>query len=182
MFLNAAYIKKVPPVIALLPSNTVTSRQGIFQQKEMEMTQTDKQRRMSELLEKARETGGEAERARILQERGRLCISETWIKKAKQAAKTAANDGEFLDNLEKVYPMLKRGQGKVYVVYPKCYCHLKKQFGGDVPHWYCECTVGWTRAMFEQALNRSVDVKLESSVIRGGKECRLRVMLESPKY
>ncbi|NLI98733.1 hypothetical protein GX441_08765, partial [bacterium] len=73
-------------------------------------------------------------------------------------------------------------QGKVYVVYPKCYCHLKKQFGGDVPHWYCECTVGWTRAMFEQALNRSVDVKLESSVIRGDKECRLRVMLESPKY
>ncbi len=141
------------------------------------MAKTDKRRQMAELLEKARNSEDEARRAGILEERGRLCIGQTWIKKAKQAAKTAANDEEFLDNLEKVYPMLKREQGKVYVVYPKCYCHLKKEFGGDVPHWYCECTAGWTREMFEQALGRPIEVKLESSVIRDDKECRLRVML-----
>lgn len=141
------------------------------------MAKTDKRRQMAELLEKARNSEDEARRAGILEERGRLCIGQTWTKKAKQAAKTAANDEEFLDNLEKVYPMLKREQGKVYVVYPKCYCHLKKEFGGDVPRWYCDCTVGWTKEMFEQALGRPIEVKLESSVIRGDKECRLRVML-----
>ncbi len=141
------------------------------------MDQTDKHERMNRLLGQARETNGEARRAEILQERGRLCINETWIKKAKAAAKAARNDGEFLDNLGKVYRFLKREPGKVYVVYPKCYCHLKKEFGGDVPHWYCDCTVGWTKEMFEQALSRPVEVILESSVIRGGKECRLRVML-----
>lgn len=136
------------------------------------MAEVSKRQRMEELLEKAQNCSDETKRANILEERGRLCIGQSWVKRAKEAAKTAASDAEFLDNLEKVYPMLKREPGKVYVVYPKCYCSVK----GKGPHYYCDCSVGWVKEMFEQALGRSIEVKLESSIIHGDKECRLRVM------
>jgi predicted hydrocarbon binding protein len=115
--------------------------------------------------------------AELLEERGRTCISAAYIEKAKNAAKDAKDTREFLDNLEKTYRMLHRDGDKVYVVYKKCYCHVIKGFNGEVPHSYCCCSVGWIKEMFEQALGKEVEVKLESSVLRGDKECRLRVML-----
>lgn len=115
--------------------------------------------------------------ARILEERGRNCIGTTYINKAKNAAKDTKNTDEFLENLAKVFPYLKREGEKVYIVYPKCFCHHLKGFKGEVPHSYCYCSVGWVKEMFEQALGKAIEVKLESSVLRGGKTCRLRVLL-----
>ncbi len=136
-----------------------------------------KHQQMDELLSKARSCTDENEQIRLLEQRGRLCISETYIKKAKAVAKGAKSDEEFLRNLGEVYPMLKLDGDKVYVLYPKCYCPTRKIFKGEVPHYYCHCSVGWVKEMFEQALGRNIEVKLESSVLRDGKECRLRVLL-----
>ncbi|MBD3285877.1 hypothetical protein GF359_05320 [candidate division WOR-3 bacterium] len=114
---------------------------------------------------------------RILEERGRACLPDAMLSKARKAAKEAKNDAEFLDNLEAVYPMLKRKDDEVYVVYPECYCPGMKELVADAPDCYCACSVGWVKEMFEQALGREVEVSLLSSVIRGEDECRLRVML-----
>jgi predicted hydrocarbon binding protein len=113
----------------------------------------------------------------MLECRGRECISKTYLKKAKDAAKDSKNNDEFLDNLAQSYRMLKREGDAVYVVYPKCYCHRLKGFEGVVPHSYCYCSAGWVKEMFEQALNRPVEVKVEASVLRGDEACRLRVLL-----
>lgn len=114
---------------------------------------------------------------RILEKRGRSCIGTTYINKARNAAKDTKNTDEFLENLAKVFPYLKREGEKAYVVFPKCFCHHLKGFKGDVPHSYCYCSVGWVKEMFEQALDKPVEVNIESSVLRGGKNCRLRVLL-----
>ncbi|MBN1813632.1 MAG: hypothetical protein JXA14_17465 [Anaerolineae bacterium] len=113
----------------------------------------------------------------MLECRGRECISATYIKKAKAAAKGAKDDEEFLGNLAKTVRMLKREDEAVYMVYPKCYCHRLKGFEGEVPHSYCYCSAGWVKEMFEQALGRPVEVELEASVLRGDEACRLRVLL-----
>lgn len=113
----------------------------------------------------------------MLEHRGRACISATYIKKAKDAAKNAESIDEFLDNLTKSVRVLQREDDKVYMVYPKCYCHKLKGFKGDIPDTYCYCSVGWVREMFEQALGRPVEVKIEASIVRGDKACRLRVVL-----
>jgi predicted hydrocarbon binding protein len=113
----------------------------------------------------------------MLECRGRECIGATYIKKAKDAARDAKNDDEFLDNLARSYRMLRREGDAVYVVYPKCYCHRLKGFEGVVPHSYCYCSAGWVKEMFEQALGRPVEVKVEASVLRGDGACRLRVLL-----
>ncbi len=132
------------------------------------------------LVELLRQVEGHIEEStlpRILEERGRSCIGTPLINKAKNAAKDTKNMDEFLENLAKVFPYLKREGEKVYLVYPKCFCHHLKGFKGDVPHSYCYCSVGWVKEMFEQALDKQVEVKLESSVLQGGKTCRLRVLL-----
>jgi len=132
------------------------------------------------LLDLLKEVEGKISKERlaeILESRGRACLPEAMLTKARKAAKDIKNDAEFLDNLEKVYPMLKREGDEVYVVYPECYCPGMKELVADAPDYYCACSVGWIKEMFEQALARPVEVRLESSVIRGDAECRLRVMM-----
>ena len=114
---------------------------------------------------------------KMLENRGRQCISKTYIKKVRDALKNARNTEEFLDNLGKTLRLLKREGDKVYLVYPRCYCHKIKAFQGPIPENYCLCSVGWAREMFEQALGRPVEVELESSVVRGDKSCRMRIMI-----
>jgi hypothetical protein len=46
-----------------------------------------------------------------------------------------------------------------------------------MPAMYCNCSVGWAKALFEGALGRPVDVTLEKSIIAGENECRLRIEL-----
>ncbi len=130
-----------------------------------------------DLLKEVEGKIGEERLVRILEERGRACTPDSMINKAKKAAKGAEDDQGFLDNLQKIYPMLQQEGNKVYVVYPECYCTAMKNFKDEVPRSYCYCSVGWVKEMFEQALDRPVEVKLESSVLWGDKECRLRVLL-----
>jgi predicted hydrocarbon binding protein len=139
-----------------------------------------KRHKMQWLVDLLKEVKGHIDDERlasILECRGRTCISATYIKKAKDAAKDAKDIDEFLDNLTRAVRMLKREDDKVYMVYPKCYCHKIKGFEGDIPDNYCYCSVGWVKEMFEQALGRPVEVKLEASVLRGDESCRLRVLL-----
>ncbi len=141
------------------------------------MAKRNRRQWLIELLKEVEGKIGEERLVRILEERGRACTPDSMINKAKKAAKGAEDDQVFLDNLQKVYPMLRREGDDVYVVYPECYCPGMKEFKGKVPHSYCYCSVGWVKEMFEQALERPIEVKLESSVLRGDKECRLRVLL-----
>lgn len=141
------------------------------------MVERNRRQWLLDLLKEAEGKIGEERLTQILEERGRACLPEAMLNKAKKAAKDSKNDAEFLDNLQKVYPMLKRDGDEVYVVYPECYCPGMKELVKEAPDYYCSCSVGWVKEMFEQALGRSVEVQLESSVLRGDSECRLRVML-----
>jgi len=139
--------------------------------------QKPKEQWLVDLLKEVEGCVDEERLAGILECRGRTCIGATFIKKAKDAAKDAKDTDEFLDNLTRAVRMLKREGDEIYMVYPKCYCHKLKGFEGDIPGSYCYCSVGWVKELFEQALGRPVEVKLEASVLRGDEACRLRVLL-----
>jgi predicted hydrocarbon binding protein len=141
------------------------------------MTKKDVQSLVDRLRAAETERRSDSELMNMLERRGRRCISVNYINKAKAAAKNAKSDAEFLDNLAKTVRMLKIEGKAVYMVYPKCYCHKLKDFKGDVPASYCHCSVGWVKEMFEQALGRVVEVRLEASVRRGDDACRLRVLI-----
>jgi hypothetical protein len=117
--------------------------------------------------------------ARILEACGRQCAPDGLIKKAKEIHETSKDVGEFLARLGEVFEMLQLEDGKVYVVYPECYCEQIKGIPVDkVPNAYCNCSVGWVKEIFEGALGRPVEVARRSSVVAGDPECRFEVTID----
>ena len=84
------------------------------------MAKRNRRQWLIDLLKEVEGKIGEERLVRILEERGRTCTPDSMINKAKKAAKGAEDDQGFLDNLQKIYPMLQQEGNKVYVVYPEC--------------------------------------------------------------
>jgi len=123
----------------------------------------------------------EETRLKMLEECGRKC----WLWERARNPKTfraiykkSKNLDDFLDKLSKVNKHLHREDGKVYIVYPRCLCsqvhHIPK---GQLSGTYCNCSIGWAKALFEGALERPVEVLLKESIIKGDKQCKLQVVL-----
>jgi nitrogenase molybdenum-iron protein alpha/beta subunit len=116
--------------------------------------------------------------AKILEQCGRQCQNPASINKAKRIYAETGDMRRFLEKLSKEHRHLHLEGDKVYLVYPKCYCsRVSKMPKGELSKTYCLCSLGWAKALFEGALGRPVEVRLEKSVIGGDDECRLRVAL-----
>lgn len=111
----------------------------------------------------------------FLASRGCNCISKSMLKKAKDARKDAKTDRDIIENLKKSIRLLKEIEGKLFMVYPKCYCHHLKNFNGNIPKSYCYCSEGWVKQLFETALEKNVNVEIEKSVRWGDEECQIRI-------
>jgi predicted ArsR family transcriptional regulator len=116
--------------------------------------------------------------AKVLEQCGRQCQSQSFIKRAKSLYEKSRSTDEFLDKLGKVYKHLHKEGDRVYLVYPRCYCsQVNKLPKGKLTGTYCNCSRGWAKALFEGALGRDVEVIKEKSIIGGDSECRLRIVL-----
>jgi predicted ArsR family transcriptional regulator len=116
--------------------------------------------------------------AKILEQCGRQCQSQSFIKKAKAIYQESGDTNDFLNRLGQTYKHLHREGNKVYLVYPKCYCSQVNKLGKEkLSGTYCNCSRGWAKTLFEQATGKPVEVKLEKSIIKGDDECKLRIML-----
>ena len=116
--------------------------------------------------------------ARILEQCGRQCQSQSFIKKAKELYEKSESIDDFLEKLGRAYKHLRREDGEVYIVYPRCFCsQVNKIPKGKLSGTYCNCSRGWAKALFEGALGRPVEVIMEKSIINGDNECKFRVML-----
>ena len=111
----------------------------------------------------------------ILEERGLACPSQSMLKKARDCKEGAKSEGEIIENLKRKLSMLQEIDGKLYMVYPKCYCHHLKNFEGKVPKNYCYCSEFWVKRLFEEALGREVEAEIEKSVQWGNEKCLIRI-------
>jgi len=115
--------------------------------------------------------------AEILEQCGRECQAQSNIKKARDLYLKSKNKDEFLDKLATVNKHVHREKGKVYLVYPKCYCsQVNKLPKGKVPGIYCNCSRGWAKALFEGATGKPVDVIMEKSIINGDDQCKFEIV------
>ena len=119
----------------------------------------------------------EKTRAKILENCGRNCITHSFILRAKACKKDAKNQKEFLDKLSKVWKHLHLEGDNVYVVYEKCYCPFVKAYPEKLSPTWCNCSRGWIKELFESALGKPVDVKLEKSIKQGDNICKFKVRL-----
>jgi predicted ArsR family transcriptional regulator len=116
--------------------------------------------------------------AKILEQCGRQCQTQSFIKKAKAIYQKSADTNDFLEKLGQTYKHLHLEGNKVYLVYPKCYCsQVNKLSKEELSGTYCNCSRGWAKALFEEAMGKPVEVTLEKSIIRGDDQCKLRIML-----
>jgi predicted ArsR family transcriptional regulator len=115
---------------------------------------------------------------KVLENCGRKCQTQSMIKKAKTIYEKSKDVDTFLAEFGKTYKHLHREKQGTYLVYPKCYCtRVNKIPQGQMPAVYCNCSVGWAKALFEGALGKPVDVTLEKSIIAGDNECRFEIGL-----
>ncbi len=120
----------------------------------------------------------EKTRAKIFEQCGRQCQSQSFIKKARGIYEKSKNIDEFLETLGRVYKHLHREGDKVYIVYPRCYCsQVNKIPRGILSATYCNCSRGWAKALFEGALGRPVEVMMEKSIVSGDDQCKFRIVL-----
>ena len=116
--------------------------------------------------------------AKILEQCGRQCQSQSFIKKAKKIYQKSKSTDDFLDKLGQTYKHLHQEGNKVYLIYPKCYCsQVNKISKGKLSGIYCNCSRGWAKALFEGATGKPVEVVMEKSIINGDDQCKFRVML-----
>ena len=59
--------------------------------------------------------------------------------------------------------------------YHACVCSCVKRADGMVPLLWCECSAGYTEAMFKRIFGDTVQVKLLGSVKAGADRCTLRI-------
>jgi predicted ArsR family transcriptional regulator len=116
--------------------------------------------------------------AKILEQCGRQCQTQSFIKKARDLYQKSKSTDEFLDRLAEVNKHLHREGGKVYLIYPKCYCsQVNKIPKGRLSGTYCNCSRGWAKALFEGAVGKPVEVIMEKSIINGDDQCKFRIIL-----
>jgi len=137
----------------------------------------NKTQSITDLLNELNKCETERKRNLLLEKRGRKCISKSIIKKAREIAKSSKNEKDIIINLRKFIKMLKSEGDNLFMIFPKCYCHHIKKYKGKIPDFYCNCSRGWIKELFGNALGREVDVKIISTVIRGSKECRFKIVL-----
>ena len=136
------------------------------------------QKWLCNLIRGLEETVDEDALKTVLEDCGRKCQSQSMIQKARAIYEKTRDIDTFLAEFGTTYKHLHRESDGIYIVYPKCYCaRVNKIPQGQMPAVYCNCSIGWAKALFEGALGRPVEVKLEKSIIAGNDECRFKVVL-----
>ena len=116
-------------------------------------------------------------RESILINCGRSCISRSFIKKAQKLWKDSEDLESFLKGLGEMWWHLKMEGEEVYVEYDRCYCPFLKTYSKKILPTWCNCSRGWTKELFESALDRPVGVELIKSIRLGDDVCRFKVIL-----
>lgn len=91
---------------------------------------------------------------------------------------TAGNlhDGCQLFSEQNKYAFLEYvSENEVLFGYHACVCSCIKRSEGSVPALWCECSVGYTEAMFRQVFGTSANVTLLGTAKSGSNRCAFRV-------
>ncbi|MFX1507733.1 MAG: DUF6144 family protein [Promethearchaeota archaeon] len=118
-------------------------------------------------------------RKRIMESCGRACAQEDGdLAIADEIGKTTGNTTEVVERINKelLWCGIWSQKGKsIESTCTKCGCPLVKSkvIKRNAP--WCYCSRGWVKAIFEAALNKSVEVELEKSIGWGDSVCKFVV-------
>jgi len=120
----------------------------------------------------------------IVESCGRECLNSSDVPDKIDGIRKCVEDKNDIDLLfktykEKVYqnsPRLYKENDTIYLIYDECGCGMVKE-GGVTNPFLCNCTRGYTKAIFERLFDRTVDVNLKKSILRGDSKCEQEIVL-----
>lgn len=120
----------------------------------------------------------------VLEKCGRECFNSSGnLEKIKKLHDDTEDkyDIDLLFNLykEKLYqnrPNLQKENGVIYLKYEACACGMVTQ-GGVTDPFLCNCTIGYTKQIFETLFGRPVRVELIRSVLNGDGICEQKISI-----
>lgn len=130
----------------------------------------------------------ERTRIQIMENCGYNCaeMNSGAIEKAKARGKKYKNVDEFLEaeqqNPTKGTRLVRKGDVLYQFYTPRslgvrCYCSLVNATEEKISLTYCHCSKGFVKKLWEEVLERSVEVELIQSVVSGAQECKFAVHL-----
>jgi predicted hydrocarbon binding protein len=130
----------------------------------------------------------EGKRTKLMHTCGRACFNTPWhqaeFKRWKKLHEQSENLEDFLIKLERANPDWFRREGNVihatFKFLDGCVCPIVKKIPHDVlSGTWCLCSAGLHKALFEETLERTVEVVLEESRRTGADSCRFRITLKN---
>jgi predicted hydrocarbon binding protein len=122
----------------------------------------------AKMLEMLESTLDEKRRKEILEQLGRNCARRNGL-----PAKYKGNPDGFIELMRGYGETIRydRERGAVSVASSErdCVCGLVDK--KITPGYFCDCSVGWQKEIYESLLGKPVNVVLKESVLRGGKRC-----------
>jgi len=134
------------------------------------------QKRFAKLVGILNENLEEPTRKKIFERLGRECAKD--YRNLTDQYKN--NVQGFLDLIQKQWVKefqydTKAGTIRVVDKSNGCTCPLVNE--SLTPPSFCDCTLGWQKETYSALLGRPVDVELEESILRGGKQCVFRIQV-----
>jgi hypothetical protein len=125
------------------------------------------------------ETLDAASRTRMLHACGKACAASYTLQVFREAKAASTDLNTFMQELSLCFPDARYewdGLDTILVTYLACGCDLVR-FGLVNSPLLCECSTENLKENFQAALGKPVSVVLESSILRGGAQCILKVTL-----
>ncbi|MCP4552932.1 MAG: hypothetical protein GY834_13025 [Bacteroidetes bacterium] len=118
---------------------------------------------------------------------GRECLKSSdsfrEIEKLRDEIKDKDNIDLLFDTYkEKIYknsPCLYKDDTNIYLEYQNCGCGMVTN-GGVIDSFLCNCTVGYTKQIFETLFGKPVNVQLLKSILNGDSICKQKISLKLP--
>lgn len=131
------------------------------------------------LMENMDEHLDDEEKISLLEQCGRACAERH--AKAEALKHKGDLDG-WLGQLRKWVGSenVKKEGNTVHITYNKCLCPIVQDRPPLMSETYCNCSRGWLLETFETVLEKAVKVKMEGSIMQGGKCCQFSVFCGQP--
>jgi hypothetical protein len=117
----------------------------------------------------------EKQRLEIIEQLGRNC------------AKTIGWAEQYKGNPEGFFKRMEQSQGEKFeydkangiikITTPERDCVCRLVNSKFTPAYFCQCSIGWQKQMYETILDRVIEVELKESVLRGSKRCVFEVRI-----
>jgi len=117
----------------------------------------------------------EPTRKRVLETMGRECAKASQREREKFKGKPA----EFVAALRRQWieesSEYDEQTGRMRIVGKPSPCPCAFVRVGLTPPEFCQCSVGWLKEVYSDILGRPVDAEIETSTLRGGRQCISRI-------